>query len=84
MKHSSFEWFAFACVLLNVAIMATEHYKQPEWLQRFQGALVRVYLRAYVFVLVCVLACVALVLLSLCACVRAYHKKLCMTLNNMF
>jgi hypothetical protein len=36
-KSQAFYWLIIVLVFLNTVVLATEHYKQPEWLDHFQG-----------------------------------------------
>ena len=36
-KHTAFYWTVLVMVFLNTMIVATNHYKQPKWLDKFQG-----------------------------------------------
>ena len=36
-KSQAFYWLIIILVFLNTGVLATEHYKQPEWLDFFQG-----------------------------------------------
>lgn len=36
-KSQAFYWLIIALVFLNTGVLATEHYKQPKWLDQFQG-----------------------------------------------
>ncbi|KAL5273022.1 hypothetical protein ACFFRR_000036 [Megaselia abdita] len=36
-KSQAFYWFIIILVFLNTGVLATEHYKQPEWLDDFQN-----------------------------------------------
>ena len=36
-KSQAFYWLIIVLVFLNSAILATEHYKQPPWLDEVQG-----------------------------------------------
>lgn len=31
-----FEYFIILCIVVNIIIMASEHYKQPKWLEKLQ------------------------------------------------
>jgi hypothetical protein len=37
-KSQAFYWLIIILVFLNTGVLATEHYKQPQWLDDFQGA----------------------------------------------
>ena len=39
-KSQVFYWLIIVLVFLNTGVLATEHYKQPEWLDQFQGTFV--------------------------------------------
>jgi len=36
-KSQAFYWLIIVLVFLNTVVLATEHYKQPKWLDHFQG-----------------------------------------------
>ena len=36
-KHGAFYWSVLVMVFLNTCIVATNHYRQPLWLTKFQG-----------------------------------------------
>ncbi len=36
-KSQAFYWLIIILVFLNTMVLATEHYKQPDWLDNFQG-----------------------------------------------
>jgi voltage-dependent calcium channel L type alpha-1D len=36
-KSQAFYWLIIVLVFLNTVVLATEHYKQPYWLDDFQG-----------------------------------------------
>lgn len=36
-KSQAFYWLIIILVFLNTGVLATEHYKQPQWLDDFQG-----------------------------------------------
>lgn len=36
-KSQAFYWLIIVLVFLNTGVLATEHYKQPTWLDQFQG-----------------------------------------------
>lgn len=36
-KSQAFYWLIILLVFLNTGVLATEHYKQPKWLDAFQG-----------------------------------------------
>lgn len=36
-KSQSFYWLIIVLVFLNTGVLATEHYRQPQWLDEFQG-----------------------------------------------
>lgn len=36
-KSQAFYWLIIILVFLNTGVLATEHYKQPDWLDDFQG-----------------------------------------------
>jgi len=36
-KSQAFYWLIIILVFLNTGVLATEHYKQPAWLDDFQG-----------------------------------------------
>jgi voltage-dependent calcium channel L type alpha-1D len=38
-KSQAFYWLIIVLVFLNTGVLATEHYRQPPWLNDFQGEL---------------------------------------------
>lgn len=38
-KSQVFYWLIIMLVFLNTGVLASEHYKQPKWLDKFQGTL---------------------------------------------
>lgn len=36
-KSQAFYWLIIVLVFLNTGVLATEHYRQPDWLDEFQG-----------------------------------------------
>ena len=36
-KSQVFYWLIIVLVFLNTGVLATEHYRQPDWLDDFQG-----------------------------------------------
>ena len=36
-KSQAFYWLIIILVFLNTGVLATEHYRQPDWLDQFQG-----------------------------------------------
>lgn len=41
-KSQAFYWLIIVLVFLNTGVLATEHYKQPDWLDEFQGTYISI------------------------------------------
>lgn len=41
-KSQAFYWLIIMLVFLNTVVLATEHYRQPKWLDDFQGTVLYV------------------------------------------
>lgn len=51
-KSQAFYWLIIVLVFLNTGVLATEHYRQPGWLDEFQGKLIFFYrLNYYIIIL---------------------------------
>ena len=44
-KSQAFYWLIIVLVFLNTGVLATEHYKQPAWLDQFQGKFLLLFIR---------------------------------------
>lgn len=50
-KSQAFYWLIIVLVFLNTAVLASEHYRQPDWLSKFQGAFTVIFYILLIFVI---------------------------------